>query len=48
MSVDGTKRSGCWFAPDSPLEGEGFEPPVPRRDSIFETAPETGGDKPAR
>jgi hypothetical protein len=22
----GTKRSGCWFAPDSPLEGEGFEP----------------------
>jgi hypothetical protein len=36
------------FARDSPLEGEGFEPPVPRRDSIFETAPEPGDDKPAR
>jgi hypothetical protein len=22
--------SGCWFASDSPLEGDGFELPVPR------------------
>jgi hypothetical protein len=36
------------FAADSLLEGEGFEPPFPRRDSIFETAPEPGDDKPAR
>ena len=36
------------FVTDSPLEGEGFEPPVPRRDSIFETALEPGDDKPAR
>ena len=27
------------FATDSPLEGTGFEPSVPRRDGIFETAP---------
>ena len=36
------------FARDSAPEGAGFEPPVPRRDSIFETAPEPGDDKPAR
>jgi hypothetical protein len=34
---------------DSPLEGDGFEPSVPRRGQhFFETAPEPGDDKPAR
>ena len=34
---------------DSPLEGEGFEPSVPRRGQhFFETASEPGDDKPAR
>jgi hypothetical protein len=27
------------FARDSPLEGEGFEPSVPRQRTLFETAP---------
>src|SRR5215813_4887379 len=30
---------GVRFAMDSPLEGDGFEPSVPRGDNIFETAP---------
>ena len=29
------------FAPDSLLEGEGFEPPVPRRDKHFRDRPGT-------
>jgi hypothetical protein len=36
------------FAADSLLEGDGFEPSVPRRGQhFFETAPERGDDKPA-
>src|SRR5207253_7166804 len=27
------KSQGVWFAPDSPLEGAGFEPSVPRNPS---------------
>jgi hypothetical protein len=37
------------FAADSPLEGDGFEPSVPRSGQhFFETSPEPGDDKPAR
>jgi hypothetical protein len=36
------------FARDSPLEGAGFEPSVPRSEQhFFETAPEPSDDKPA-
>jgi hypothetical protein len=36
------------FARDSPVEGTGFEPSVPRRDGIFETAPfELSGTAPS-
>jgi hypothetical protein len=36
------------FADDSPAEGTGFEPSVPRRDGIFETAPfELSGTAPS-
>src|ERR1700738_4723726 len=39
---------GAGFARDSPLEGTGFEPSVPRRDGIFETAPlELSGTAPS-
>jgi len=38
-----------WFARDSALEGDGFEPSVPpQEDGYFESAAEAGNDKPAR
>src|ERR1700726_2713794 len=41
LSEAGCRSRGVEFAPDSPLEGDGFEPSVPRkRDSVFRCAPD--------
>src|SRR6516165_5006770 len=56
LGLDETAQSGLWtqrknrFATDSPLEGDGFEPSVPRRNKLC-VAPATnvpGRDDPLR